>query len=92
MNQVAISFADTRARSTDGTTSREAAKHASSGKAAYARIRILNTLRMYGGLTAREISAHTHIDYFEVQRRISETAGIVKTDERRDGCFVWSVA
>jgi hypothetical protein len=84
-----ISFADTRARSTDGQTSRDAAKHAATQKAAYARTRILFTLRMYGPLTAREIAAHTRIDYFEVQRRISETAGIAKTTERRGGGFVW---
>lgn len=82
------SFVDTRSRSTDGQTSRDAARHAATDKAAQERLQILAALRR-GPMTAREIAELTGIDYYEVQRRISETGGIEKTDERRDKCAVW---
>ena len=82
-------FVHTRARRTDGDTSREAAKHAASCKADTERrlIRLLVETAPYG-LTAREVAATSGIDYIETQRRISE-CGLVKTDLRRDGCAVW---
>jgi len=89
MTQLAISFADTRARRTDPQTSRDAAKHATSTKAQQERIAIRESLVEMGPMTAREIAATTRLDYIEVQRRISETAGIERTQDRRDGCAVW---
>jgi DNA invertase Pin-like site-specific DNA recombinase len=82
------SFVDTRSRSTDGQTSRDAARHAATDKAAKERLRILAAL-CRGPMTAREIAEFTGIDYYEVQRRISETGGIEKTTERRGKCTVW---
>jgi DNA-binding transcriptional ArsR family regulator len=91
MNQLQISFIDTRARSTDGKTSRDAAKNAVSQKAAATRRAILEALAQEP-MTAREISKWTGIDYYEVQRRMSETAGIEKTTEPRDGGYIWRLA
>jgi len=91
MSQIAISFIDTRSRSTDGKTSREAAKHAAGEKAAATRRAIVEALR-HAPMTAREISAWTGIDYYEVQRRMSETGGIEKTAEVRVGGMVWRLA
>lgn len=90
MNQLAISFTDSRARRTDPKTSRDAAKHAASTKAQGERIAIRQALEQFKpGLTAREIAAYTGIDYIETQRRLSEVAGIERSGERRDGCMVW---
>ena len=30
-----------------------------------------------------------YVDYITVQRRLSEIAGLYKTDDERDGCKVW---
>lgn len=88
-DQIPISFVQTRARRTDGDTSREAAKHAVSCKADRERVSIGMAVRTSpAGLTAREAALQTGIDYIETQRRISE-CGLVKTDLRRDGCAVW---
>lgn len=92
-NQMSIDFVHTRARRTDGDTSRAAAKHAASCKADMERNCIHAAVRAaredLHGLTAKEVAAMTNIDYIEVQRRISE-CGLTKTSERRDGCYVWS--
>jgi len=89
MNQLCMTFVETRSRCTDGDTSREAAKAAVSRKADYERKLILcAVMDSHNGLTAREVAEWTGIDYIEVQRRISE-CGLKKTDRRRDGCFVW---
>jgi hypothetical protein len=92
MNQMAFTY--TRARSTDPTTSRAAAKTAASGKAADLRRTLQSELQIrhvygLGGQTARELSASIHADYYDVQRRLSETANIRKTGEVRDGAMVW---
>lgn len=89
-DQIPISFVQTRARRTDGDTSREAAKHAASCKADRERAEIAAAVRSFGGMTAREVAQWTGIDYIEVQRRISE-CGLVKTGLRRDGCAEWRV-
>lgn len=91
MNQIAISFTDTRARRSDGETSRDAAKHAATGKAAAERRLIAETIRDRGAMTAREVAAWTGLDYIETQRRISE-CGLVKTSDKRDGCYAWKAA
>ena len=83
------SFVDTRSRSTDGQTSRDAAQHAVTDIASQERVAIAAALRTRGPMTAREVAHATGINYFEVQRRISETGGIEKTAERREKCFVW---
>lgn len=87
-----LSFTDTRSRSTDGQTSRDAAKAAVSRKADGERQAIIAAVkRSYLGLTARQIAMITGIDYIECQRRVSE-CGLVKTKKRRDGCAVWEAA
>ena len=86
-----MNFVKTRARTTDSDTSHEAAKAAVSHKCDMERraIRILfNELQR--GLTAREVANITGMQYYEVQRRISEV-GLTKTKERRDGCAVWTL-
>lgn len=84
------SFTDTRSRSTDGQTSRDAAQHAASDKAARERRAIIQAVHLRP-MTAREVSRYMGIPYYDVQRRISE-CGLLKTDERRDGCAVWKAA
>jgi hypothetical protein len=81
-----------RARNSDPVTSHIAARHAFSHKACQERTEIYLAVVSKGPLTAREIAEETGIDYIEVQRRISEVAGIEKTGDRRGGCMVWSVA
>jgi hypothetical protein len=89
MNQVALSFAHTRARRSDCDTSHEASKAAVTRKADAERAAIKSVVKTaYTGCTAREVAALTGIDYIEVQRRISE-CGLTKTDMRRGGCAVW---
>lgn len=91
MNEIFSSFRATRARNTDPQTSHDAAVHAASTKAQGERLAIRRALEQVApfGMTAREIAADTGIDYYEVSRRISETAGILRTGERRDNCAVW---
>lgn len=84
-----LDFVSTRSRNTDPDTSREAAKHATTGKAAAERMAIRYALQAGGPMTARQISEWIGIDYHTTQRRISETAGIERTDARRDGGAVW---
>jgi len=92
IGEVGTSFIHTRARRTDCDTSREAARHAASLKAATERLQIRSAvMESQSGLTAREAALQTGIDYIETQRRISE-CGLVKTDQRRDGCAVWRAA
>ena len=85
-----LSFTETRARNSDPDTSHAAAVHAGSVKACAERLAICRCVEGHpGGLAAMEVSRLTSIDYIEVQRRISECAGLVKTAERRDGRRVW---
>ena len=83
------SFVDTRYRSNDIDTSRDAAKNAASQAASERRIAIRKCLADGGPMTAKEIASVTGLNYIEVQRRISETGGIERTADRRDGCAVW---
>lgn len=85
-----LSFTDTRSRRADPVSSKLAAKTAASGKAGELRRRIKDELwATPQGLTARELSQRLGVDYYAVQRRISETANIRKTAEMRDGAMVW---
>lgn len=86
------SFVSTRHRSTDIDTSREAAKNAASAYASQVRTTIRKTLAESGMMTAREISNATGIDYYVIQRRISETGGIQRTEFRRDGAACWRIS
>ncbi len=92
MNQLCMTFVETRYRSTDCDTSREAAKAATSHKASAERLDIVAAVKAsFLGLTGRQVSMVTGIDYHTVQRRISE-AGLTKTNLVRDGGRVWVVA
>jgi hypothetical protein len=85
-----LSFIQTRARTTDCDTSKAAAKHATTGKAATERLAIVKAVKdSVDGLTAMEIATATGIEYISVQRRLSE-CGLRKSDTvRRDGRAVW---
>ena len=86
------SFLRSRARRNDSDTSKEAAKAAVSHKASAERLAIVAAVKTsYLGLTGRQVSMVTGIDYHTVQRRISE-AGLTKTKLIRDGGRVWVVA
>lgn len=89
--QMTMSFVETRARRNDSDTSKTAAKNAASGKAARQRVEIYECLRRCKSGTAMEIAVLTCLGYITVQRRISEVAGIHKTDEIRDSCRVWAI-
>jgi len=85
-----LTFVQTRARNSDPDTSHDAVVHAGSVKACAERLAICRCLEGHpDGLTAMEVAQATSIDYIEVQRRISECAGLQKTSERRDGRRVW---
>jgi hypothetical protein len=89
MNQLCMTFTETRYRKTDCDTSKAAAKHAASGKADGERRAITQAVKSAaGGLTAREVALAAGIDYIACQRRIAE-CGLHKSDLRRDGCAVW---
>lgn len=90
MNQLCMTFTDTRSRRHDSDTSKAAAKAAVSRKADRERAAITAAVKAApGGLTAREVAAVTGIGYIECQRRLSE-CGLTKTAAVRDGCRVWS--
>lgn len=92
MNQMCMSFTETRYRKTDSDTSKAAAKAAVTRKAAQQRLSIYVAVKTSeNGLTAREISQKTNMDYIACQRRIAET-GLKKTAAVRDGCRVWVAA
>ena len=84
-----LAFVDTRSRTTDSDTSHVAARNAATHKANTHRAQIADCLRELGPMNACQIAYWTGIDYYAVQRRLSETGGIEKTDEVRDGCRVW---
>ena len=87
---IAIDFIHTRSRRHDPSTSKEAAKNAASIKAHREREAIKNALlNAPEGLTAREISTVTEMDYYECQRRKSEVTGIYQTDIKRDKQHIW---
>ena len=91
MNQT--SFVDTRARRTDPISSRLAAKNAAGGKAGELRRFIRRELwKTPHGMTARQLAIALRVDYYDVQRRISETEGIRKTNRMCDGAMVWEFA
>ena len=79
-----------RARKRDSITSHDAAKRAEADTAtAWQRTSIKAAVSFLDGATAREIASFTRLDYITVQRRLSEIAGLYKTDDERDGCKVW---
>ena len=83
------SFLRSRSRRNDCDTSKDAAKHAVSHKASAERVAIVAAVMLFPlGLTGRQVSMVTGIDYIECQRRLSE-CGLTKTKLRRDGCAVW---
>ena len=84
-----VSFLRSRSRNNDCDTSKDAAKAATSHKASAERLAIVAAVKAsYLGLTGRQVSMVTGIDYHTVQRRISE-AGLTKTKLVRDGGRVW---
>jgi hypothetical protein len=89
VNQLAMDFVSTRARTVDPETSKEAAKAAITDAACAMRRLILQSLRLHGPQTAREISLREGLEYIATQRRISEVGFIEKTPDVRDGCHVW---
>ena len=86
-----MSYTETRYHSNDPETSVSAAQAAVSQKACGTRLTILSTIEFYGPLTGREISEIANIDYHEVQRRLSEIAGICRNGDVRSGCKVWAM-
>lgn len=92
MNQLSLTLeppkVHTRARRTDSDTSHQAAKFAATRKAEAERLAIYEAVRNGGDMTAREVAHVTGLDYIEVQRRISEVAGLTKTKGVRLGCRV----
>jgi hypothetical protein len=92
MNQINLSFAQTRSRKLDCNTSKDAAKFATTGKAGAQRLAIAQAVKSSSnGLTAREIAALTGMDYIACQRRVAE-CGLTKTEQSRGGCMVWIFA
>ena len=84
-----LDFVGTRSRTADPDTSRAAANHAASRRSENVRYWIRRGLESKGPMTAKQIAEWAGFDYYTTQRRISETAGIERTDARHDGCVVW---
>lgn len=83
MNQLCMTFVDTRSHRNDGQTSRDAAKAAVSRKADRERAAITQAVKAApGGLTAYQVADLIGLDRQETSRRISE-CGLHKTDESR---------
>ena len=81
-----------RARNTDPSTSHDASANAWGERASAHRQTIYEALEtMPSGMTARELSACTGIEYHAIQRRLCEVEGIARTGEQREGCKVWAV-
>jgi hypothetical protein len=79
-----------RARKRDSSTSHDAAARAEADtRTHWQRQAIRAAVSHLDGATAREISRVTGIDFISVSRRLSEIAGLYKTDDERDGCKVW---
>lgn len=87
-----MTLATTRARTGDPQTSKDAARAAATHAACQTRIAIRRAIDDHGPQTAREIAARIGVDYYEVQRRISEVGFIEKTAEQRGGCLVWKAS
>lgn len=88
MNQ--ISFVETRFRRNDPPTSKRAAVRSVGRSAAELRLAIQSELRQCGnGLTAKQLAYYLDADYYDVQRRLSETANIRKTSSEYMGCMIW---
>lgn len=88
---LSIDFVRTRARRNDPDTSKAAARHAASTKMALERAAILAAVKAApDGLTGREMSEVTGIEYYEAQKRKSEVAGIYESNSPpRGGQKVW---
>jgi len=90
-----MKFTDTRSRSCDPQTSREAGKEASSDRSTKIRLKLHQTIRHerqegLKGWTARELSRHTRIPLDAVYRRLSEISGIAPHPVfRRGASRVW---
>jgi hypothetical protein len=89
-----MNFTDTRSRTNDPDTSKEAAKAAKSEKSADQRLSITGYIS-WGqvqkiGWTAKELAKESGIELADVYRRLPECAGIKPHETlRRDGCRVW---
>ena len=95
-----LSFTDTRARSEDPDTSKQAARTAATLKSQLTRALLSQTIRKHDthhddggyviGWTAKELAWHLEIDLADCYRRLPECGGIKKSQNlRRDGCVVW---
>lgn len=78
-----------RFRSSDPSTSRKAAKNATGSRAEAQRIAIRYALATGGPMTAKALAEATGLDYYTIQRRISEVQGIERTNIEFEGCLVW---
>ena len=79
-----------RARKHDSSTSHDAAARTEADHKTHLQRQSIKAAVSYlDGATAREISRVTGIDFISVSRRLSEIAGLYKTDDERDGCKVW---
>lgn len=84
------SFSDTRARTSDPQTSKDAAKAAARDKARLQRMVLAETVQHFYSATAKDLSEFLQIDLADVYRRLPECAGIKPHETmRRDGCRVW---
>ena len=79
-----------RARRSDSSTSHNAAARTEADyKTHYQRQAIRAAVSFADGATAKELVTLTGIEYYTVQKRLSEVPGLFKTDAERDGCKVW---
>lgn len=98
MNQLSISFVETRARRTDPETSKAAARRSSQFSTSHAG-RILLALQLHGMRSPKELEQLIGLSVVQIDRRLPELAAmglarVVKLDDGTDmvraGCRVWS--
>ena len=79
-----------RARRSDSSTSHDAAKRAEADTRTHQQRQAIGAAVAHlGGATAKELVSSTGIEYYTVQKRLSEVPGLYKTDDERGGCKVW---
>lgn len=79
-----------RARRSDSSTSHDAAARTEADtRTEWQRQSIRAAVSFADGATAKELVTLTGIEYYTVQKRLSEVPGLYKTDDERDGCKVW---
>lgn len=94
MNQMALTFEPVRARKRDPETSQRAASKVRDFAGSHYGM-ILDTLKLAGAGTFKELAERSGLERHAVARRLPELQALGKVTrgaETRDGCSVWRLA